>query len=301
MPSLIEELQRDALDTDVSAADLLRKCVIVGTKLSVNELTEWAMLELEGYNDVSTVPPYREVRGTPQVWNPYHGYQSVTVQDPKLAQMLSTMRFNSPVSEIEYTLQESNQRKQGGVHITYPTTVANLIMSSLEVPLSPSMFISGGQLHKIIDAVRRIVLDWSLKLEAAGVIGSGLSFSAEERRKAQTVSYHIGNIFHGSVDNSQVQAGTTSSTQNQVFKQSDAAELREIVSRLRGDSEAFGLGNDHRLELEAEIQTLEAQANSPKPKSSIIRETLGSIRRILEGAAGNAVAAAALYYLSKYS
>jgi hypothetical protein len=51
MTSLVEELQRDALDSSVSVLDLLRKALVVATKLNIDEFKEWIELELKGYSD----------------------------------------------------------------------------------------------------------------------------------------------------------------------------------------------------------------------------------------------------------
>ena len=51
-----------------------------------------------------------------------------------------------------------------------------------------------------------------------------------------------------------------------------------------------GISHVEKQELEAEISTLKAQAESPNPKNSIIAESLSSVRRILEASSGNLVA-----------
>lgn len=43
-------------------------------------------------------------------------------------------------------------------------------------------------------------------------------------------------------------------------------------------------------ELQADLAAIKAQLASPKPKQSVMRKCLGSIRRILEAAGGNLVA-----------
>lgn len=70
MPSLVAELQANALNHGVSITDLLHKCLVVATKLGVSELADWARRELDGYGE-SPVPEYRIVYGDPQVFNPY--------------------------------------------------------------------------------------------------------------------------------------------------------------------------------------------------------------------------------------
>lgn len=68
----------------------------------------------------------------------------------------------------------------------------------------------------------------------------------------------------------------------------DLAAVRSFVEVLRKTLDSITLNTDQRQEAEAELRTLESQTESPKPKASIIREALGSLRRILEGAGGGA-------------
>src|SRR3954454_15220968 len=54
--------------------------------------------------------------------------------------------------------------------------------------------ISRSAFAGVMDAVRNSILDWSLKLEEAGVHGEGISFSKAETEKARAVTINIGNI-----------------------------------------------------------------------------------------------------------
>jgi hypothetical protein len=56
MTSLVEELQKDALNSSVSVLDLLRKALVVATKLNIDEFKEWIELELKGYSDKKRFP-----------------------------------------------------------------------------------------------------------------------------------------------------------------------------------------------------------------------------------------------------
>lgn len=53
---------------------------------------------------------------------------------------------------------------------------------------------SHSEIAGIIDSVRNILLEWSLKLEKDGILGDGITFSKEEKEKASTVNYHIQNF-----------------------------------------------------------------------------------------------------------
>jgi hypothetical protein len=85
MPRLVHELQQAALDEKSSVSFLLRKALVVATKLSVSDFELWAGSELEGYQDGQLpLPEYRKVHGAPKVWNPYHGYQDLQCASAKL-------------------------------------------------------------------------------------------------------------------------------------------------------------------------------------------------------------------------
>jgi hypothetical protein len=49
MASLIEELQHDALNSNVRVGDLLRKAKIIAVKLDLPEFEKWVENELNGY------------------------------------------------------------------------------------------------------------------------------------------------------------------------------------------------------------------------------------------------------------
>jgi hypothetical protein len=60
---------------------------------------------------------------------------------------------------------------------------------------------------------------------------------------------------------------------------------------MKGQLFELRLGAETQAEAESDIATIEFQIKSPRPKSIIIRECLISLRKILEGTAGNMIAA----------
>jgi hypothetical protein len=66
--------------------------------------------------------------------------------------------------------------------------------------------------------------------------------------------------------------------------------VRKFVIELLQHYNKLNLTEDSEKELGAEIETVKAQAGSPQPKMGIIRESLSSIRKILEGAGGGVAA-----------
>jgi hypothetical protein len=59
--SLLDEIQREALDSSASLADVLRKVVALGGEAGSAELRGWASRELRGYVGTDDdLPPYRK-------------------------------------------------------------------------------------------------------------------------------------------------------------------------------------------------------------------------------------------------
>ncbi len=87
--------------------------------------------------------------------------------------------------------------------------------------------------------------------------------------------------------NSVIQQGSNQSSQSVNITSKGINDLKSFISELKTSIDKLQLEAEKHSELLSEIATLEAQANSPKPKVSIIGETLVTIRSILEGVAGN--------------
>jgi hypothetical protein len=300
MPSLVAELQADALNSGVSTTDLLRKCLVVASKLGVSELAEWARRELDGYGGTA-VPDYQIVHGDPQVFNPYRGYQPLHFGDLKHAEIFSQMNFNQPIGELEYDLHQAERARSGGFQIGYSKEAENMLMNAIRFQLRPSLHVSNSQFRRILDAVRKIVLDWSLRLEADGILGEGMTFSGEEKARARekSVTYHVRNYIHGTFDRSQIQVEAVSSTQQMKASRFDPAELTVLVAALKEALPRLSLPVAQSREFTADVATLESQAQSPNPKAGIVHEALLSVRAILENAGGTLLAAGLLQQIGR--
>ena len=79
--------------------------------------------------------------------------------------------------------------------VQFSQTELSLLMSGQRFPLEPVRIIGRNKLASIIDTVRTTILEWALKLEAEGIMGQGMTFSEEEKRKAAvSTEIHITNF-----------------------------------------------------------------------------------------------------------
>ncbi len=277
--SLVLELQKEALDQNISVSHLLRKALVVARKLKLSEFQEWVEIELNGYT--VDVPEYRKIQGSCMVKNPYHGYIPVQFPNEKMAKSFSYRGVNSSIAELEALI--SNKKSGEILTMRYPTEIERQLASQFD-GLIPQLVIGQDKFFAILDSVRNTVLNWSLKLEEDGIVGEGMSFSDKEKQTASQIT----NVnYIGQMVGSQLQQGTSNAVSYNADIKMDFAAIKVLIEQLKGQLSAMSQVPEQKAELQAEITTIESQINSPKPKEGIIRETLQSIRRILEGGAGN--------------
>ena len=279
MLPIVLQLQHDALDRDVPTSDLLRKAFVVAKKLKLNDFENWIDGELNGYN-LRKVPDYRRVTGQIKGWNPYQGWIPLLFQDSELERTASRSLVHQSIAELHHLVHSSPGTS---LEIPFPANIQMELSRGFGFETKVHLHITKAAIVRIFEAVRTAVLDWSLQLESAGILGEGLSFSSKEQEMAKRNQNIVTNFF-GTVHNPQLQHGNDVALQNSgqisiELVKSVVESVSGILPTIRGEQAA---------ELEAELATLKAQISSPKPKQGVLRESLKSIRTILEAAAGGA-------------
>lgn len=282
MTGLIVELQRAAMDEQASIGSLLRKAIAAAGKLRVQEFEDWARMELEGFGE-NPVPPYRRLKGQVMVWNPYRGYQPLEFSDSEFAAKMSEMHMNMAVDELEAFVAGKGE---GGIAVSYRPSLEQQLMDGMDPPLKPSVHFPAPLIKGILGRVRTIVLDWALKLEKQGVLGENMTFSVAERVTASTIN--IETLIQGTA-NSQIQVRSVNSTQQQGVGHEQLEDIARLIQACNPITEAADT-SDIAREIVAELQTLQAQVASPRPNRSVLRHSMESLQRVLEGAAGSALA-----------
>jgi hypothetical protein len=136
-----------------------------------------------------------------------------------------------------------------------------------------------------------------LNCEETGILGDEMTFSKEEKERARaaetSVAYTAQNltVING-MQGSQIQQGTADSSQTFVQQPLNVAELADLVSRVRINLDSFNLTEAQRAEVETDLVTLEAQSKSTNPRLPVVKESLRTLRSVLENATGGAIGTA---------
>jgi hypothetical protein len=224
MESLIQELQAHALDRSVLVSDLLLKAKVVAEKLDIAELREWVSRELDGYSQKDEFPAYRKIHGDLQAFNPYQGWQPILFSNPEKVSWLFEPRvLTTPAGQLEDAHGDDTEFSFN----LHPSVKAQL-MKGIDHPTDVRCLLNRSEILAIPGHVRSRILDWSLRLEKAGIRGERLSFSQLEKEQAHQVSISIhGNV--GSLSNVVgVAQGAKSRQHNRTSKLSTLSASRRL-------------------------------------------------------------------------
>lgn len=286
---MVLKLQADAMRPDIPVASLLRTAKAVATKLNLEDAHVWIDLELNGYGDVP-VPAYRRLTGSPKGLNPYRGWQPLLCPDEDIMKVMSTAPLGQPLGVIEEMLREPGE---GVFYFPYPHEMKSALMNAMDFPTDIHLRIDKGSIYSVVEAVRNLILNWTLELEKEGIIGDKLTFSAAEKEQAAPITQqffaqnigHVGNVF----DKSNV-----TNVQSITLHPDD---VRKLLKQIQDEMSLLpDMTQDQLTPVVSELKQ-ELQATSPdEPK---MRMLLGSLRTICEGATGSIVAQAIITGLTK--
>lgn len=295
MPGLISEIVEDASNNQIDVSAILRKAIVASSRLNLTELRDWLQKEINGYSLSDEIPSYRNLEGRPLYWNPYNGWQPLIFESAKEEQFFSSRLIYQSISELDALVKKD--RHDSILGIPYSGKALQRICRGVGFPTNARLDISVTELIKVLTAVRNKILDWALDLEQKGVLGEGMRFSEKEKdiAKNSTVTNITNHI--GSMTNSQLQQGTSYSSQS-YNTSSDKELIASFIAELTSNKDKLNLSNDNDINVNANLHTLEAQLSTNEPNPVIVNEALKSIRSVLEGVTGSVIASGLLTSLA---
>jgi hypothetical protein len=286
MTSLVEELQRDALNSSVSVLDLLRKALVVATKLNINEFKKWIEMELDGYSDKKTIPDYRHVVGQLRGYNPNRGWIPC-VLPVELDEIISKGSICQPISELQNLIEIS----ENFLYLAIPSQ--DTLREIFDFHTNYALEINNPQVSRILEHTKNIILRWSLQLESDGILGDGMTFDNKEKSIAShkdyaTIIYNNGDIkmsenrsinlqskgnveFNGVLASGDISGNIHQNTQN--LQTSQSQEFIQLIEKLKILKELFEndteLSSDDKEMVLEQITVLENEAKNPDKQSSL--------------------------------
>jgi hypothetical protein len=235
--SVVIELQRLASDSTANTSDVLRKALLVATKLKVVDFKTWVEAELRGYVDPKVkLPAYRVIYADIRALNPYRGLIPVQMTDSATERYYARAEVRNALPELEDMVKlPKGQLVQKLPPEHYATGIhAHAITFDLYRVIARNHVIG------IVESVRTMILEWALKLEGEGILGEEMTFSESDKEKAaRSQRIHIGNFqgVLGDVSAQNFQIGNYASIHNQLkeagVSQKERNELENILDQLK--------------------------------------------------------------------
>lgn len=231
MAGLVEQLQADALDQNVTVATLLRKVKVCAARLGLANALDWVQAELSGYSKGSSIelPEYRKNSGITYAQNEYRQWIPLAFEDSNWANLVRAVELREAVANYEEYLKTENS--------TFSLPLEPYQVNMLSELFGQRFFavrnqVSRGHIHTIVGTVRDLALDWALELSRVGITGEGMSFTADERSRATGAHISIG-TFNGTFSTGDASGAGASISQTYTSVTNEVPAIAELIAAVQ--------------------------------------------------------------------
>lgn len=192
-------------------------------------------------------------------------------------------------------MEEMKRKRFQFLHTLYGMVHGDESEGVLLSQIAEKLEIKGSLARKIAtylqgeNLIKVLTFDGVTKITHYGVLEVEEALSKPDEPTRHFLPFNIIHI-GGNMVGSQIQQASPGATQTPAIREDEGAELKEVIQSLNDSIDKLQLIPEQMSELQAEIHTIEAQMISPQPKRTIVIESLGSIRSILESATGSLIA-----------
>lgn len=256
MGSIVLELQNEIISSNCDIVNVLRKAHLIASKLKLTDFDQWIQYELDGYPDQQeSCPEYRKIRGSLEAFNPRLGWIPALINDNELEKEICERKLTNSISEI-ISLSKSSENVLISELSGKYFDMFNSMFDSPH-PMRYALHFSTTAVKDIEEKVKNTILEWTLKLEAEGIVGENMVFSEKEKYDAinmpPTVNNYYGNtsVINSPSDNVKIVSGS----ENSVLFSYD--KVRDVVDAIEKSINETNLAKDDMeiaIELLADIK-----------------------------------------------
>lgn len=176
--SIILKVQAEAHDRNVPLASILSPARIAARRLALPGVPAWLDREADGYGADDELPLYRHVAGHHEFLNPQLGWRPLVHKGGPPA---------VPLRQSVYDLEEVFNNSPAGF-LSSPARPVQITTYGSVLTFHSRFRIQNMDVLQALGSVRRLILEWTIALESAGVLGDGSMFTASERTEAYSVT-----------------------------------------------------------------------------------------------------------------
>ncbi len=279
---LILQIQKLAIDESASLSSALRTTKVACAKLGLDEFSEWAELELKGYGGkiMTDVPGYRHIYGRAEVraygrWMEWQlSAEGTNFTDKQMQSSFSHVTVRDSVPHLEAALQQ-----RGQMRFEHDDELLPLIEASLGRGVLTSISVSRHSIATVLQGVREVLVDWTIRLEKEGVTGQNLVFTDNEKVASQSPTQMTINNFQIGNVGALVQSALGSTVSGSIGAD-DEKKVRSFLDQCK--PQIANLPQDVRGLIEADLKQLSADAKGGR----ITATGLSALSRTVQTLAG---------------
>ena len=269
MAKLVEKLQNDCLNNSIPCSQLLLKAYATARKLNNVEMAEFCKNEIDGYPDNSEhIPSFRTIEIS--LWA-YNGVNWNSVVVP-CNSYLTKHNVTQSVKELEALCFQGKNY----FSVKLSTEQVNFLRKACR-----NLRISDGQkriaaykFEGVISKVRKIILDWVLKLNDNCVLEEDTNFESNgnDNTPSTTVININGTINGANIAGNMMNSSATINNNGKI----DFESLRRLVEQIRNElGKVQTAKSDETIALKEKIEQLE-QSIENRDECSVV-DTLKNI------------------------
>lgn len=172
--TVLGDIQSDLVDTSTSLESALFKCQRLAARLGSSEFREWVSRELEGYEGVKNLPPYRTIGATSlgQIMGPLGSGASnmpipvVPDMPENILRFTREVELRHSVAELESLVADKNNE---GLRFPWPMEFVQLYSPKVVQPgsqlVAVDRIVSASSVRGALSKIRKRLLDFILEIE----------------------------------------------------------------------------------------------------------------------------------------
>ncbi len=257
----------------------------MASRLGQSELKAWVGKELEGYSSGDQVPEYRHLLGEARGKRSDGQWIPIYFPDTRTKKLFTRLPLTNPIPQLEELIKEYEY-----FYFPYPAEMLLELQKSVRGP-------DGGPIHpfdariyfqkshalSILGSVRNHIVERCIKLdgelnERPPVVEGGITFNVANL------------LYSGGPIQAPIQQMVGSGSQKLQTEVRD--QLVEFADAVWNDvqSSSGEFSTEEMQEIRDCLDQIRTESQHIQPKYSLIKILLRSLRRILESAAGSAIA-----------
>lgn len=300
---ILAQIQKDILNQDVPISVILRKAKVLAAQLESSELQEWASGELDGYQNLESLPDYRRLSTSASgQWT--NGYWTLNdrsvpmykIDDEDLKKWLTMYPVYSGIRTVENLVTDLGEKR-----IMFPPEMVALVntqvgehgygYSTLHYNLDFTAF------DQILDIVRNRLLDFILQLDKQWIDEKDPPPKAEISELVKVTIYNRPEggsvtVFDQRGQHVQYQFNAAGDIDLGAVKTIEqfSHQLDSLRTEIQAAKDADVIPEEAALEAEYHVLQAGKEASADDPDKSTILDHIGRAKEIL----GDLAAAAGL-------